>query len=52
MCLLWVALPYLIKKESSKNISQNELEGVVSFLDKNIKTNIHGGAGVIIGWSF
>lgn len=43
---------FLIEKESSKNVAQNEQEDVVKFLDNNTKSNIHGGAGVIVGWNF
>ncbi len=43
---------YLLKTNANKNIVQTEDSDVVGFLDKNTKTNIHGGAGFLIGWKF
>jgi len=43
---------FLVESGSSKNIVINEQDNVVDFLNKNTKTNVHGGAGVIIGWGF
>ncbi len=43
---------YLVESNSKKDIVQNENSDVVDFLDRNTKTNIHGGAGFIIGWTF
>lgn len=45
-------LAYLVKTNSDKSISANETDDVKNFLDKNTKTNIHPGAGVVIGWKF
>jgi hypothetical protein len=42
----------LIKSHSSKDISANENSDVTDYLDKNTKTNIHPGAGIIFGWAF
>ena len=43
---------YLVKTSSDKDITQNESDDVIGFLDKNTKTNIHPGAGITIGWKF
>jgi len=43
---------YLHEVSSSKHIVTGEQKSVTDFLDKNTKTNIHGGAGVIVGWLF
>lgn len=45
-------LAYLVKTSSSKNIAPGETNDVIDFLDKNTKTNVHGGAGIIFGWKF
>lgn len=43
---------YLVETSSEKSIVQNENSDVINWLDKNTKTNIHGGAGIMIGWKF
>lgn len=43
---------FLNKRNSTVAIGQNEEKDVVEFLDKNTKTNVHGGGGIIVGWSF
>ncbi len=42
----------LVKTSDEKDIVQNESNDVRDFLDKNTKTNIHPGAGVVMGWRF
>jgi len=43
---------YLQEVSSSKQIVGSERSEVTDFIDKNIKTNVHGGAGVTVGWMF
>jgi len=43
---------YLNKNNSDKNILTGEDKNVISFLNENTKTNIHGGAGIVVGWLF
>lgn len=43
---------YLIRRNLKKDVSSDEDSDVVRFLDKNSKTNIHPGGGVILGWAF
>ncbi len=43
---------FLIKNSVNKNLSQNESSDVIKFLDKNTKSNVHAGVGVLLGWSF
>ncbi len=43
---------YLYRKSVSKDIAVNEANDVIAFLDKNTKTNLHFGSGIILGWSF
>ena len=43
---------YLVETSSEKDILPAENNDVIGFLDKNTKTNVHGGAGVLIGWKF
>jgi len=45
-------IAYLHENNSRTNIVTTEETHVVNFIDKNTKTNIHGGAGVIVGWLF
>ena len=45
-------IAYLHENSSRTNIVTGEENRVVDFIDKNTKTNIHGGAGVIVGWLF
>ena len=42
----------LFKNNSDKNILPGESNEVVDYFDKNIKTNIHLGFGIIFGWAF
>lgn len=42
----------LVKSSSDEHIVQNERTDVVDFIDKNTKSNIHPGLGVILGWKF
>jgi hypothetical protein len=43
---------YLVETSSSKEIAQNETSDVIDYLNKNTETNVHGGLGIIIGWTF
>lgn len=43
---------YLVKTSSEIDIVPTENSDVIGFLDKNTKTNVHGGAGILIGWKF
>ncbi len=43
---------YLKEINLDKNITQNESSDVTEFLDKNTKSNVHIGIGVIFGWLF
>lgn len=43
---------YLAKSSSQKDIVLNETPDVIGHLDRNTKSNIHGGAGFILGWKF
>lgn len=43
---------FLQEINSDKNIISGESQSVSNFLDKNTKTNNHGGFGVIVGWLF
>jgi hypothetical protein len=45
-------IAYLQQLNASKSISGGESASVTDFLNKNIDSNTHGGAGVIIGWKF
>jgi len=47
-----VGVAYLKKYSVDKNISKNESNDVIEFLDKNTKSNMHVGTGVIFGWAF
>jgi len=43
---------YLKESSLDINIVQNESSDVAEFLDKNTKSNVHIGIGVIFGWLF
>lgn len=45
-------LAYLVKTRSTEDIAPTESSDVIEFLDKNTKTNIHGGAGFMLGWKY
>lgn len=49
---LMAGLAYLQEVNSSHDILAGEGSDVSKFLDKNTETNLHGGAGVIVGWLF
>jgi len=49
---LMAGVAYLHEVSSSNRIVSGEEGNVTDFLDKNTKTNIHGGAGFFIGWLF
>lgn len=49
---LMAGVAYLKELSSSENISVGESASVVDFLEKNTKSNLHGGAGIIVGWFF
>jgi hypothetical protein len=42
----------LAKISGNEDIVPAERSDVVSFLDKNTKTNVHGAAGFLVGWKF
>lgn len=43
---------YLYELSSSTTLAPGETVDVKNFLDKNTDSNIHGGYGIIFGWSF
>jgi len=45
-------IAYLQELSSNQQISASETTSVIEFLNKNTETNIHGGAGIIVGWTF
>ncbi len=45
-------LAVLVKMDSDKSLVQEEKASVRRFLNKNTRTNLHVGAGILFGWKF
>lgn len=49
---LLAGVVYLYELNSGKQINSSETTDVIDFLNKNSESNIHPGAGAIVGWIF
>lgn len=45
-------IAYLVETDSEQAIAPGETNEVIDYLDKNTKTNVHLGAGILLGWLF